>query len=485
MSKVKSAVLLVLATIIIAVLCAMCSASFPIPNSVNEYHSVVSIIAKDSTLGGGYYVTYYPEGVISAEEYVANSNAFGSDTEAKEKYQAKYVSYGTGAIYLEKETVFDEEANEVSESFKEDFDAAATAVRERYEAQHIAGVKVEVCDDYTIRVFLPDLLESPSTTLAFFSYTGEFSVAYGSESDKVIEADRRNTINDYVKGVSARTVQDTSYVVIHFTDLGREALKEATSAAAEEAGTLYVMVGDNAVISLTVSSQIDQNDLYISGNYTAETSGAVSILLDKAVNGTQTDLKLTAGDARYLEAQWGENTMLFVYIGLGAFALLSALFFFVRYRALGFAHLYAYLLYLPSMALCLAFISFLHLGVGGVAAIVLSSVLMCVSNASVFEAAKKEYALGKTMVSSVKTGYKKCFWHIFDIHIALALAAVLTFAIALTELQVAAFVFLLGVIFSGVCVLGVTRLMWASMMSLSKKKEAFCNFKRGEDYDDE
>ena len=42
-----------------------------------------------------------------------------------------------------------------------------------------------------------------------------------------------------------------------------------------------------------------------------------------------------------------------------------------------------------------------------------------------------------------------------------------------------------GVIFSGVCVLGVTRLMWASMMSLSKKKEAFCNFKRGEDYDDE
>lgn len=485
MSKLKSAVVLVLATIIIAVLCAMCTASFPIPNSVNEYNSVISIIAKDSTLGGGYYVTYYPEGVISEEEYIANSNAYGSDTEAKEEYEAKYVSYGTGAIYLEKETVLDEATNEVSESFKEDFAATAAAVRERYEAQHVAGVKVEICDDYTIRVFMPDLLESPSTTLAFFSYTGEFSVAYGAESTKVIQADRRNTINDYVKGVSARTVQDTSYVIIQFTDLGREALKEATSGAADESGTLYVMVGDNSVISLTVSSQIDQNDLYISGSYTAETSNAVAVLLNNAVNGTQTDLKLTTGDARYLEAQWGENTMLYFYIGFGVFMTAMAVFFLVRYHALGFAHIYAYLLYLPCMALCLAFISFLHLGVGGIAALALSSVLMCVSNVYVFESAKKEYALGKTMTSSVKTGYKKCFWHIFDIHIALALAAVLTFAIALTELQVAAFVFMLGVIFSGACVLAITRLMWASMMTLSKKKESFCNFKRGEDYDDE
>ena len=55
----------------------------------------------------------------------------------------------------------------------------------------------------------------------------------------------------------------------------------------------------------------------------------------------------------------------------------------------------------------------------------LASVLLCVSNAVTFESARKEYALGKTMTSSVKTGYKKCFWKLFDLHIVVAIIAFL------------------------------------------------------------
>lgn len=115
----------------------------------------------------------------------------------------------------------------------------------------------------------------------------------------------------------------------------------------------------------------------------------------------------------------------------------------------------------------------------------LSSVLLCVSNAVTFEYAKKEYELGKMMAASVKTGYQKCFWHLFDLHIILALAAFLVSAIALAELQTAAFVFAIGVLFSGALSLCVTRFYWAITMPFSKKQGAFCNFRRGEDVEDE
>ena len=90
MGKKKSAVFLVLITILIAVLCVASTVSFPIPNSVKEYHSFVDVIKKDSAIGGGYTTVYYPEGVISAEEFENNAAAYGTDTQAEQKYRARY-----------------------------------------------------------------------------------------------------------------------------------------------------------------------------------------------------------------------------------------------------------------------------------------------------------------------------------------------------------------------------------------------------------
>ena len=84
------------------------------------------------------------------------------------------------------------------------------------------------------------------------------------------------------------------------------------------------------------------------------------------------------------------------------------------------------------------------------------------------------------MTSSVKTGYKKCFWKLFDLHIVVALIAFLVYAIALTGLQTAAFVLGLGTLFSGVATLLVNRFGWAVMMGTSKQPGKFCNFKREE-----
>lgn len=483
MGKKKSAVCLILITILIVVLCAWCTVSFS--SGIYNYNSVISVIKKDATLGGGYTVVYYPEGVISAEDYDANVLSYGeSATQERDEYVAKYQGYGTGAIYLEKDVVLNDQG-EVSDTFKASFENNVKALKERFEATHLEGVRVDVSDGYTVRVTLPELTDTAAALFEYFSYTGEVTVAYGSQDVKIIEETSKINVKDYLKGAYAVTAQNVSYVVVDFTSAGRQLIKDKTSGAAESSSTMYFMVGDHSIINLTVSTQIDQDSLYISGSYTAETAEMTAILFNTALNGTQTDLAMTVGDMQTHEATFGANTMLFVYIGIGALMLAMAIFFIARYRALGVTHVYAYLTFAICMVLCLAFIDFVNLGLGGVAAFVLTSLLLCASNVTTFEYAKKEYALGKTMTSSVKTGYKKCFWHLFDLHVALALVAFLIFAIALTELQMFAFIFGIGVLFSGVISLGITRFYWAIMMALSKKKGSFCNFKRGEEVDDE
>lgn len=496
MGKKKSAVCLVLITLLIAVMCFFCTVSFGYDGGLHYFNSVVSLTEKDAALGGtlidgetyvggGYTAVYYPEGVISSKEY--EDNLAGAEEDEKDEYAAKYVRHG--AVYLEKETVTDG-GETASEEFEQSFANTVAALKERYEALRVEGVRVDVSDDYTVRVFLPALMDAQSYTFTAFGYTGGFTIGYGSSLDSATQimptTKRDDTIGKYVKGASSRTGADgTSYVVIRFTKEGRAALKAATaSASSDSSSTMYFKVGDNQAIGLTVSSEIDQDTLYISGSFTAETAKTTAALIDNALNGTQTDLNLTVDDMYRLHATYGDGALLFLYISFAiCFAGMMA-FFFVRYRTLAFAHLFTYLLFLFSMLLCIWAIPFLYIGVGTVLALMLGSVLLSVSNAMAYEYARKEYALGKTIVSSVKTGYKKCFWHIFDIHIVLTALSFIVYGIALNGLSAFAFVLGLASAFSGVCALAIGRFMWAIMMAFTKKKGAFCNFVR-EEVDDE
>lgn len=497
MGKKKSVVLLVIYTLLIAALCFICTVSFSYgTDNLYTFSSVMRMMEKDADLGlayganadagaylgGGYSAVYYPEGVISAKEYDDNIRDM-SDADRAE-YEADYVRYPdeNGSVYLEKGVAANEDGT-VMESFREGYASALATVTERFARLRVDGARVDAVGDYAIRVFLPAMMGGEYTAITVFAYTGELNITYGSDEASATDlfSIRSNeTILDYVEAVNARATGETGYVEFIFTDKGRSALASATSGAAETAVTLYFYVGDSLVLNLSVSEVYDQNTLYISGSYTAETANTVATLFSTALSGTENDLTLSATDAYFHTALYGGNTVIMLYIAFGVFFVAMMAFFFIRYRRLGFVHLYTYLLFLFAMILCGWSISFVYLSVETFLAFMLSSVLLCVSDAVTFECARKEYALGKTMTSSVKTGYKKCFWKLFDLHIVVALIAFLVYAIALTGLQTAAFVLGLGTLFSGVATLLVNRFGWAVMMGTSKQPGKFCNFKREE-----
>ncbi len=499
MGKVKSAICLTLMSLLIAGLCFICFVSFGLPNGTDTYNSILRMTQKDADLGmryggaddesdrylgGGFSAVYYPEGVISAEEY--DTSLERMTEEEKADYEEQYEKVGN--LYFDTEKIKSNggAAYEPNDDFKAEFQSAVDLFTARYEALHLEDVRVSVFDGYAVRVFVP---QNDGAAFTPLSYTGDFTVKYGSDASSastIMPARSTEKITDYVKGAYWRTGADgSSFVVIDFTKKGREALATASSGAADSSATVFFRVGDNDALQLSVSEKIDQDSLYISNSSFTEISAKSSaVLIDTAVNGVKTELSFNVKDGNSYHALYGENSLLWMYIVFGVSALAMLVFFFVRYHLLGFAHLYTYLLFLCASVLCVWAIPFLTLSVETFIAFMLTSVLLSVSDAVTFEKARAEYATGKTMVSSVKTGYSKCFWDLFDLHIVLALAGFFMFFVALPALSNFAFVFGLTAVFSGLGALLVNRFNWAILMAYTPKKGAFCNFAREETEDE-
>ncbi len=510
MGKIKSAIVLTLISLIIAVLCFVCFVPFPVGWVENEgesgnapfkfFNPIINWTEKSSDFGayqfgdeasyfgGGYSVVMYPEGVISAKEYRDN----GETEDGKE-----YVAYADGAVYLDKETVCDG-GEAPSEEFKEAFAAQLKCLKKRFESLHCEGISIEVKDGYTVSVSLPASLDASIAAFLYFSYMGEPTVLYGTSQDasaanQIIPetGSKQKPASDYIKGASVRNNLGTAYVEVDFTDLGLELLSSATADAAGSSGYLFIQVGGEQVIGLSISEQI-HDDLYISGTYTSDSAAIVANTIDTALDLTGVEFGMSCGEVVRLQAGFAGlkigsfelSALSLVYIVIGLLFVAMSVFFLVRYHALGFAHILTYLLFTVVMVLIFWAIP-IPVGLGTILAFVLSSLLLGVSDAVAYEYARKEFALGKTIVSSVKTGYKKSFWHVFDLHIVLLAIALLVYLIALGEFSVFGLALTFGVALSGLGSLGLNRFLWYVTMGLSGNPGKFCHFKREEVEDDE
>ncbi len=500
MGRIKSAIVLTLITLIIAVLCVVCFVPFPLGgDGIHYFNPIINWADKTSDLGGyqygedagylggAYTVVLYPEGVISAKEYHDNGET-ENDTE--------YVPYANGSVYLDKEEVCGG-GTEPTEEFKAAFATQLDCLKERFSRLHAEGATLEVRDGYTVRATLPSSLDASVAAFLYFSYMGDVTVLYGTSSDaasasQVIPETGKDAkpASEYIKGASMRTNVGTVFVEVDFTSAGLDILSDATSGAADSTGYLFVQVGGETVINLSVSEQIHDN-LYISGSYTNDSARVVASTIDTALD-YEGDLGMTMGELHHTDGSFGSVTLGsltltaldLVYIAFGVLFVAMAVFFLIRYGLLGFANILSYLLFLPLMVLLYWSVP-ITIGAGSIAAFAISSVLLCVSNAVAYEAARKEYAVGKTIASSVKTGYKKTFWHIFDLHIALVIVALLVYLIAITELSLFGLALTFGVALSGICSLLVNRFLWYVTMGLSKNPGKFCHFKREEVEDDD
>lgn len=501
MGKKKSVVLLTLITIVIVALCAMIAVpSFDLPflwnGAVSVWHPVVDTYDFDEDLGGGYYTYYYPEGVISETEYKIECESREGDADRLEEYQNSYIRHGGLYLSTDPDDGVTEETDGsyvVSEDFEASFAAAAEEIASRYEKKGYTSFRVSVVDDYALRVAVPAYDTSAGTTLSYFSYTGGFTLYDGTST--VFEEGRNVVASDYFRSFSPVSSQDSYYVRIRLTDAGRELIRDITTSlssssddSSSTSGTLYFRVGGEDVISLSVTSTIDSNDMYIGGSdssYTYETAQTVAILLDSAVHAGDLGISFSADDTRIAEPAYGSNTRTLLYIALGIILLAALILPVIFFRGFGGACVYSTLSYFIIATLCFAFISpgILEFTLGTVLVFLFGLLLTLFFNAWAYRSIKAEFMTGKTVDSSVKSGYKKTLAGTLDTYAVLVLAAV-ALLIGAAGMHALAIQALICVVSGAFCNLLWTRFISCMLLSASKDKYKYFGFVR-EDDDDE
>lgn len=483
MGKVKSAVFTVIFTIILAVLCAMCLApEFTIPfnigGNVKDYNSVLKVMSLDSNLGGGYYTYYYPEGVISSSEYHAEYEAKMNISESEaEKYAADYIEYGS--IYLEK-SVWNDSSDGADEEFIQSFGKAVDVICQRYEALDLDYLKIEVVDDYSVRIEVSSEVGSPATVFSVMASSGDFTLRHSSKNLPLLRPTKLYGMDTYFKSVSSRVSSSTPYVGFSMTDAGRKKFADITAAVADnDDSTLYFYVGETSLISLSVTETISQSTLYISGYTDAMLASSVAAVFDSCLNEDDIiDIDFVLGDTNAFESVVGENAVNAVYIGVGLAMLAMFVYSVLRFRGMGAAHIYGFISYMVVTVMCIGLIESIQLSYGGILAVILGGVLLTASNYYIFARIKEHFMSGKRVVASVKTGYKECLAGVIDVHILLILASLVLFFVGISEISMFGITFAIASLVSGVSSLLLTRFYFAMLMGNVRNQFKFCNFRR-------
>ena len=504
MGKKKSMVFLMfILTIVIAVLCAI--TVFPtfkvgkiFKDSVKIWNPAVMQYDFGADLGGGYYAYYYPEGVIPAAEYYEALE--GKTGEDKTEYENSYVPHKGLFLNVDDKYGLCDNDGAVLEDFKTEFNRFVKEVTARYNAKNYSDCRIAVVDDYALLVELPASDQDVATTLSLMSYTGALTLQVGGEVIDVLDS-KDADIRDYVESFGVKVQYDVAYLKVKLTKAGEKALAsvKSTLSSAEDAQSstdsssltsLTLMVGDQQVGYPVFKEYIEDRTIMIpeadkSGVATVETFAA---LLNSVLENGEFDLQFSAIDTteiRVIEPVYGENVVTLLYIALAIVLVLVIAIPIVFQGRFGVVNAYTVVSYLIIAGLCFAFISksVFEITLGSVLIFLLGLVLIALLNTRMYNAVKKEFYLGKTVESAVKTGYKKSLFGMVDIYVVLVLGA-LAALIGIAGLHTLALQALICFIAAAFCNLLWTFAINFVFLGASKDKVKYFRFVR-EDDDDE
>ena len=515
MGKKKSVVLTALITIVIVVLCAIIAFPvFTIPgtNGVKKWNPTVLQYDLGADFGGGYYTYYYPNGVITEIDYEDQLLRGEIDTD-------DYVRYENTDFYLSTDedlkvvSEVEGENGEISYVLNEDFQAAfnvaADQVKSRLAKKGFTEYRVSVVDGLALRVEVPgsenmeniDAETNASQVLSLFSNVGKMTFKKDGEVISELK-DEETDINDIISSVDAKTKYDTSYLKINFTKLGKSVLK--TFKAEGGSSTLDLVLenstGEHKLLSIQAGHINDNNNVEIVPGSTGEGEiryvESLVILLRSLMNDGEifigeSDVQFafqnvnSQTDIYKFAPVYRSNALNMLFIALGVSLVVLLVLAIVKMGGFGLVNLYNTLTYFVITTFCFAFITkgVLAITMGSALIFLLGLALTNVFQARLYAAIKSEFALGKTVESSIKGGYKKTFWGMFDIYAVLLIGAVACL-IGVAGLHMLAIQALICVGTGAFCNLLWGRALNVVLMSASKNKYKFYRFVR-EDDDDE
>lgn len=268
-------------------------------------------------------------------------------------------------------------------------------------------------------------------------------------------------------GTQTDNMGNSEHVVsLTFTDAGREAFSEATSA---NVGNVINIVYDGEVISSPVVREaITDGKCVISGNFTAESAANLA----SSIRIGSLSLELEEIRSNVVGAQLGERAISTSLIA-GLIGLLIVMIFMICvYKIPGVIAALALVMY---AALDLVAINAfdLTLTLSGIAGVILSIGMAVDANVIIYARIREEIAAEKTVRSAIDTGFKKALSAIIDGNVTTLIACVVLNFMATGSVKGFAQTLALGIVISMFTACVLSRIMINVAYAFGMKDEKY------------
>ena len=267
----------------------------------------------------------------------------------------------------------------------------------------------------------------------------------------------------------AQMTQDgsgTAEITLEFDKEGAKLFGEATTANVGK--PLIIVIDNQAVSAPTVSMPILDGNAVITGNYTAKEAQDQAVLLRSGA----LPVSFEVMEKRSIGPTLGADS-LDKSINAGIVGLIAILIFMIGYYRLPGAiadiSLVIYtLLVLGTMAALGAVLT-----LPGIAGLALSIGMAVDANVIIYERIKEELRLGKTLVASIESGFKRAFVAIFDSNVTTLITAAVLMYFGTGPIKGFAVTLSIGIVASMLVALTFTRYMLVFSANVTKNEKLY------------
>ncbi|MBQ3047482.1 MAG: hypothetical protein IJD48_00505 [Clostridia bacterium] len=230
--------------------------------------------------------------------------------------------------------------------------------------------------------------------------------------------------------------QNQWVVNIEFTEEGKQLFKEMTGKLASETKPVKMYVnGEQYGSGFEISSAISSLTLTATNQQTAEALSLQISALAKPVNLSQISSDvISPGLNTSVKGFFGNQQTLMIVGVIVMFAGLVA-FLCIRYRMLGLMGTMSLLIFVVLYSFLLQSIPLVLMDVNGIMGALATFVLLGAGMISIFERIRQEYAVGKKIPNSVRSGFKKTLMPVLEKYIFGALFAAVLFIVGTVGLK--------------------------------------------------
>lgn len=266
--------------------------------------------------------------------------------------------------------------------------------------------------------------------------------------------------------MARRSSDDFNNPVVLFT-LSSEGGKRFHKTTQDNVGRQLAIVLDNRVQSAPVIEEpIPAGEGRISGRYTIEEADGLSIVLRAGAMPATINIL----EQRIIGPSLGMDSIRKGFFAIIAALLMILVFMGIYYKISGFNAIAALIINILILMGALAYFK-ASLTLPGIAGIILTIGMSVDANVLIFERIREELSQGKSIKSSISSGFARAFRTILDANITTIIAAIFLFQFGTGPLKGFAVTLIIGISASMFTSLFVSRLIFDVFITNGKKRE--------------